>query len=415
MNRIVIAGASVYGLQNHSDDAMLSVFCRELHANIPDLEIILLARHPNRAFDDLYGVKSIKNLDHNNKKESLGRWFRGLNPGDSTAHLREIWKAIESSNLLVIGGDPFIEISLGFYRGLAPYATLLITIAKFLQKPVMLHGIHLGRPPKSELGIELTKFCITNADLITLREESARKNFLDLGISDENAVALADTAWGLDPIEGKEAGREVLDKEGIQFKFEKVVGITLRHMYWKWSASDWDYYSPMLAEICDYMVEQLGVDLLFIPNCTYDIDNKYEDDRIAANEIVVKMKRKEHAHQISNKYTLFETLSLYHHLDMVFANRRHCLIFAAVHGIPSIVCGEKLHVKPVMDGLGLGDKFVGIEEFNADLLKKNIGEIWNNREQVTRRIKEVLPELRDKALQHGKLAADLIREKRGDR
>ena len=413
MNRIVIAGASVYGLQNHSDDAMLNVFCRELHANIPDLEIILLARHPNKAFDELYGVRSIKNLDHSNKKESLGRWFRGLNPGDSTDHLKEVWKAIESSDLLVIGGDPFIEISLGFYRGLVPYTALLITMAKFLQKPVMLHGIHLGRPPKSELGIELTRFCLSNADLITLREASAKKRLLEFVISDKNSVSLADTAWGLDPIEGKELGQQILDKEGIRFKSEKVVGITLRHMYWKWSVSDWDYYSAILADTCDYIIEQLGVDLLCIPNCTYDIDHKYEDDRTAANDIVNKMKRKEHAHRITNKYTLFETLSLYRHLDMVFANRRHCLIFAAVQGIPSIVCGEELHVKPVMDELGLGDKFIGVEELNADLLKKNISETWDNREQIAKSIKLALPGLRKKALQHGKLAADLIKEKAG--
>ena len=64
VNKVVIAGASVYGLENHSDDAMFSVFCRELRANIPDVEIALLARHPNKAFDEIYGVKSIKNMEN---------------------------------------------------------------------------------------------------------------------------------------------------------------------------------------------------------------------------------------------------------------------------------------------------------------------------------------------------------------
>lgn len=409
MKRVVLAGTSVYGLQNHSDDAMLSVFTRELHANIPDLEITLLARHPNKAFDELYGVKSIKNLDHNNKEESIGRWFNGLNPGDPTGDLKAIWEAIEESDLLIIGGEPFLEISLGFYRGLAPYAALLVTLAKFLEKPVMIFGIHMGRPLETELGIELTKFCVSNADLVTVREEYSIKALKDLGISDRNIVALADPAFGLNPIESKEMGQTILDTEGIQFKSDKVIGITFRHMYWKWSASEWDHYSSILADVYDYLIEELGVDLLFIPNCTYDIDNKYEDDRPAAEETVDKMKHKEHAHQITSKYNLYQTLALYRHIDMVFSNRRHGLIFAAVRGIPSIVCGEELHVKPVMDELGIGDKFVKMEEFSADLLKKNISEIWNNREQVTKKNNEVLPALREKALQHAKLAADLIK------
>jgi len=413
MKKVVIAGTSVYGIENQGDEAMLNVFCRELRANLPDVEITLLARHPSKALDELHGVRSIKNLEHDSKEESMGRWFYGLNPGDPTDHLREIRKEIEACDLLVIGGDPFAEISLGFYRGLAPYAALLITIAKFLEKPVMLYGIHIGRKLKTDLGKELTKFCISNSDLVTLREEFSRKAILDLGISDKNTVVLADSAFGLNPIDNKEMGQDVLDKEGIQFKSDKVVGITFRHEYWHWGKSEWDYYSTELAKTYDYLVREFGFDLLFIPNCTYDIDNYYEDDRPVAKESVEKMKYKDHAHQITGKYNLFETLSLYRHIDMMFSNRRHSLIFAAVNGVPPVGCGGEWHIKPALDELSVGDKFVKIEDLNADLLKKSLCETWNNREQIIKNMKEVLPKLREKALQHGKLAADLIKRKGG--
>ena len=408
MKRIVLAGASVYGLQNQSDDAMLSVFCRELHKNIPNLEITLLARHPNKALDELYSLKSIRNLDHDSKKESLGRWFRGLNPGDSTEHLREIRKTIEACDLLVIGGEPFIDITIGVYRGLAPYAALLVTLAKFFEKPFMIYGIHIGRPLETELGKELTKFCITNAKLVTLREDFSRKLLVNLGIDDRNIVTLADPAFGLDSI-GNDKGKQILENESIQLKSDKIVGVTFRHMYWKWSASDWDYYAKIMSEVCDYMIKTLRVDLLFIPHCTYDIDHKYEDDRPVAKEIIERMKHKEYAHQITNKYNLYEILSLFPLLDMVFSNRRHSLIFAALHGLTGVGTGEEWHMKPVMDQLSIGDKFVNIEEFDMDLLKKRIVETWDNREYIKKKNSEVLPELRKKALMHAKLAADLIR------
>jgi polysaccharide pyruvyl transferase WcaK-like protein len=410
--KIVIAGTSVYGIENMGDEALLAVLCRELHNDMPDLEITWLARHPSKKLDELYGIqKSIKNLDHDSKEQSIGRWFWGLNPSDPPDNLRGIIKALEESDLLIVGGDPFNEISMGVYRGLAPQASLLITLAKFLEKTVMLYSIHMGRPLKTDLGRELTKYCVANSAVVTLREAFSKKVLENMEISTKNTVVLADPAWGLDPFEDAEKGKSILEKEGIQFKSDKVVGVNFRHQYWTWSESDWEHYRSILVEICDYIVETMGADLLFIPNCTYDIDakyTKYQDDRPAAKEIVERMKYKEHAHQIVNKYNLFETLSLFPLLDMHFSNRRHSLIFAAVHGIPPVACGGEWHVKPAMDELSIGDKFVNIEEFSAGLLKKSIDETWNNRELIKKRIYEVVPGLREKALQHAKVAAEVI-------
>jgi polysaccharide pyruvyl transferase WcaK-like protein len=408
VKKIVIAGTSVYGIENQGDEALLSVLCRELHRNIPDLEITLLARHPSRMLDELYGVKSIHNLEHRSKKESLGRWFMGLNPGDSPERLRKIRKAIEECDLLIIGGDPFAEITMAFYRGLAPYAALLITLSKFFEKPSMLYCIHMGRPLKTELGKELTKFCVTNSDLVTLREEFSRKVLVDMGMGDHNTVVLSDSAFGLDPIGDRGQGQRILEKEGIRFLSDKVVGFNFRHQYWTWSDKDWERYRSMLGEACDHMVETLGVDLLFIPNCTYDIDHKYEDDRPVHKEIVDRMRHRKHAHQVTNKYNLYETLSLFPFLDMHFSNRRHSLIFAAIHGVPPVACGGEWHIKPAMVELSLGDKFIPIENLSADLLKQRIDETWKQCEGIKERISEVLPGLREQAVKHAELAADLI-------
>lgn len=410
MKRIVIAGTSVYGIENQGDDALLSVLCRELHNNISDLEITWMARHPSKEFDKLYNVKSIKNLEHDSKEHSMGRWFYGLNPNDPPEHLRKIKMSLEECDLLIIGGDPFNEISLGVYRGLMPYAALLITLAKFLQKPVVLYSIHMGRPLETEMGKELTKYCITNSNLVTLREEFSRQVLIDMGISVDNTVVAADSAWGLDPVDNKEKGKEILVMEGIKFKSERIVGINFRHQYWNWKESDWDFYRSILVEACDYIIEKLQADILFIPNCTYNIDHYYEDDRPVAKEIIERMKNSGNAHQIAGKYNLYETLSLFPFLDMHFSNRRHSLIFAAIHGVPPVASGGEWHIKPAMDELSLGDKFVDIEGFSSDLLKNKLAETWNERESIKDQINKVLPELRQRALLHGKVAADLIKQ-----
>ncbi len=419
MKKIVIAGASTYGVKNHGDDAMLSVFCRGLKEVIPDLEIVFLARHPDKAFDELYGVRSIKNLDHDSKKESVGRWYRGLNPGDPTDHLREIRKELDESSLLVIGGNSFMEISIGLFRGTAPYAALLVTLAKFLEKPIMLYGVEVA-PLQTEIVKQLARYVVTNSDVITLREETSKQELMKLGISDRNIHVLADPVFGLDPIQDKEKGKEILEKENIHIKSGKLVGVAFRHHYWSWSDKEFENYSTVMANICDYMIENLGVDLLFIPNCTYNIDTEYEDDRVVAQVVFDKMKWKERAHQVKNEYSLFETLSLYPLIDMIVSNRRHSLIFGAIHGIPIVGIsfewrlkpGVSLtsgwHFRPFMDSMSAGEQLVIIEESSPESWKNVIKHTWNDRESVSKKISQALPDQREKALQYANFAADLI-------
>lgn len=414
MHKVVIAGASVYGLDNLSDDCMFEVFCRGLHANLPNAELVLLARHPSEELDREFDVRSIKNLDHDTKEQSLGRWYMGLNPGDSTEHLHRIWNEIEEADLLVIGGEPFIDISLGIYRGPAPYASLLTTVAKFLEKPVMINGIHIGRPLSTDMGKELARYCISNAELVTIREEQTRPMLRDLGLVDtSNIVTLADAAYGLDPVIGRDRGEEILRREGIEIASDRLVGVTFRHMYWRWDAATWDRYSSDVADICDYIIETLDADVLFVPHNTYTAGLKYESDLPAHEEIAAKIRRSDRAHRIVNRYGVRDTLALFPLMDMVFSNRRHSLIFAALHDKVGLGVGEELHVKVTMEELGIGGElFVDIERFDAGVIKDNIAAVWRDAEKIRARQRQALPDLRRRALGHAELAAGLAESQR---
>ena len=412
MKRIVIAGTSVYGIENMGDEALLSVLVRELHNVIPDAEITWLARHPDPALAELYGVERIiKNLDHDSKDQSVGRYYLGLNAGDDGENLKEIREALEDCDLLIIGGDPFNEISIGVYKGLAPQAALYITLAKFMQKPTLLYSIHMGRPLETDLGRELTKYCVTNSTKVTLREEFSKGVLGDMGIPTNNTVVLADTAWGLDPFDSKEPGRAILEAEGIVPKSEKLIGMNFRHRYWLWSDEEWAEYCGALARSADTVHEETGADILFIPNCTYDVDaqfHPYQDDRPTHRDIVAKMKHQDRAHLVEGKNNLFETLSLFPLLDMHFSNRRHSLVFGAVHGVAPVACGGVWHVKPSMDEIGLGDRFIPIDELDEERLTRTMLETWADREQIREQIMAALPDLRAGALAHAEVAAEMI-------
>ena len=108
--KILLGGG--YDTQNLGDHGSLEVFQRDLKKLDPSSEIVVLSRHPDAEFDETYNVRSILNLDHKSKAESIGRWFNGLNPGDDTGHLKKIWEELASSDLLVIGnGRLFVDIA----------------------------------------------------------------------------------------------------------------------------------------------------------------------------------------------------------------------------------------------------------------------------------------------------------------
>ena len=81
--KLVITGASTYGVDNMGDDAMLSTLIQGIKEKYDEPEITFLARHVDKKYDGFSGFKAIKNLDHESKRESEGRFFLGLNAGDS--------------------------------------------------------------------------------------------------------------------------------------------------------------------------------------------------------------------------------------------------------------------------------------------------------------------------------------------
>ena len=73
--KIIVTGASTYGVDNMGDDAMLAGLIEGLNQNYDNPQIIFLTRHVNKTYDKIFGFSSVKNIDHDSKAESEGRFF----------------------------------------------------------------------------------------------------------------------------------------------------------------------------------------------------------------------------------------------------------------------------------------------------------------------------------------------------
>ena len=410
MKKFVVAGPSTYGVKNAGDDAMLRNLVDGLRGHFPDSDIILLARHPDPDFDREFGVHSIKNVDHDSKRESRGRWFRGFNAGDPTDHLASIRHAIEECDLLIIGGNSFMEISANeFLRGVASYVALLVEWAKFLQTPYMLYGVE-AHPISDPMTRQLTRFIVDNSELVTVREHASREQLLKAGADDRRIKVLADPAFGLQPARDRKLAMDLLRSEGITFRSDHVVGIGFRHMYWQWGPTETEQYTRKMAALCDSVIDRTGADLLFIPNCTYDVDTQNEDDRVMARAIRREMKNPRRTFLIEGDYLLSKTLAFYTVLDAFISNRRHACIFAALHEVPFVALstGYMWHFTPFVEALSMPNQAINFIDEPLDALGACVERTWEDRRALSRTLASALPELRTRAHQHTVEIANLV-------
>lgn len=357
--KLSIAGASVYGLKNVSDDSMLQSFLGGMRETIPGLDVTLICRHPGKKVEMAFGVHSIQNLDFPTKEASAGKRFHGFNAGDSTEHLRIIREEIASSDALMIGGDPFDDSNSNMtpepFRGIMPYVVNLITLAKYLQKKVILHGIHLGRRPTSAYGTALTKFCVANADIITTREDDTKEDLVKTYCTlPERVVSSADSGFAL-LRQTKPASSERLKKlfSDNQIQPKKYVALTARSYYWLWNDATVKGYAEKFAAYVDRLASHYQCNVLLLPHCEYELDNYWESDVNFQREIYKRCKNKDNIVPIDFYLSSEELLFCIEQAKYIVSNRRHSGIYASLLGVPFYLFGERNHVGKVYTSLGV--------------------------------------------------------------
>lgn len=384
--KLVIAGASVYGLKNVSDDSMLQSFLGGMRETVPGLEVTLICRHLGEEVGASFDVRSIQNLDFPTKEASVGKRFHGFNAGDSTEHLRIIKEEIATSDALMIGGDPFDDSNSDMvtepFRGIMPYVVNLITLAKYLQKKIILHGIHLGRRPTSAYGTALTKFCVDNADIITTREDDTKSDLIkNYGALPERVVSSADSGFALLRY-AKPAKTKRLEKlfSDNQLQEKSYIALTARSYYWLWNDTTSKSYAEKFAAYVDRLAAQYQCKILLLPHCAYELDNYWESDINFQREIYQRCKSKDSVVPIDFYLTSEELLYCIEQAKFVVSNRRHSGIYASLLGVPFCLFGERGHVGKVYTSLGITPKdFIderSLERMFADAEMKHLSDAF---------------------------------------
>ncbi|MEZ4334120.1 MAG: polysaccharide pyruvyl transferase family protein [Myxococcota bacterium] len=348
---VTVAFDGAFAIDSAGDDAPLAYMVHALRKRLDRPRFVALVRHPDWRLARRLGVETAANLEHDSKTASLGRWYRGLNYGDSRSGLEAVAEVVASADLLVLGAGNFLtEVGIDVLRGHLPRFVAMTLAAQMAGTPVMLFGLSANRL-RHPWTARAAQWLLHAADGVTFRERIAIENLEASGVRIPDHALLPDPALGAPPAAiGLESS--LLAREGIPLRRGRRLGIALRDLGWLGRATAEHYEREQIALIDAWCANE-GDDVLCVPQCTYDVDGPRTDDRRVAGTLRDHCRFPDKVHVIQGRYDYDEIESFYRAVDGVVATRLHGAVFAARMGIPVVGIAYEDKVRGFFDQLGM--------------------------------------------------------------
>jgi len=258
----------------------------------------------------------------------------------------------------------------------------------------------------------VTKYALNRAHLITLRENVSYGYIRALGINNPNTEATADKAFLLEPVE-KNKALQLLKKHGITENNRPLIGITAVFGAWiqKRGLVDipntkdkYEVHVRMIAEVVDYLTEELGADVIFFPH-SIGPDDKLDDRKVAAS-IVERVKNKSRVVSIEEDYSPQQLKGMIGRCDFFIGERTHSVIAAASQNIPFVMISRSQDFRThgiVGDMLGQQQWVVDIDRYEEGKLLVAVKKAWESREKTHQELIEIIPDMIKRSMLNGEL------------
>jgi polysaccharide pyruvyl transferase WcaK-like protein len=283
--------------------------------------------------------------------------------------------------------------SLNEHYGLVyPLFTLFeLLLVLLCDKKVIVCPSSIG-PFKNAFLRQLARFVLDRIDLIMVREESSQYYLEALGISKSKIRLTADLAFLVEPISCEDA-KSLLKKEGLDTIERPLVGIAPSQIMHHYASSGvfsdtgqkYKTYIKLMAEISDFVIEDFGSFVIFVPHSVDFLDSS-KNDRITCARIYSMMKNRQRAMLVQGDYRTDEIKGIIRLCDMFIGCRMHSAIASTSSGVPTamLAYGQKFHgvLGRVM---GQTDFIVSVtSDFDtvSRMLKQKIKCLWANKDSI---------------------------------
>lgn len=321
----------------------------------------------------------------------------------------EIWNEYLTTDVIIIGhnGTFGLDGALGipFF-----YHIYIATIAKLLDKPVVLYG---GSIPQTKgilgpIKALLYKLALKNICLVTLRERISCENLKNIGLRGKRIFITSDLAFLLQPAPLNKIS-QLMKQEGIEKNSKPLVGITATHQmaskafpYLGSPLASYSRHIEMLAETIDKLIDSLSCTVIFVPHCIGFGDEL--DDRLVAKDILNKCKNKKEIKLIDNEYSAAELKGLIGQFDLFIGERTHSVVNAMSMRVPSVILSNSIDKRlDMIRMLGQDNAICYTDNLDSNSLLDKINNIWSNRDMIKTELKMQTDIAKEKAMLNGKL------------
>ncbi len=323
----------------------------------------------------------------------------------------ELQEYNKSDIIVDLSGDTLTE-DYGIHVTISHFFPILIGI--FLQKPVVLCAQTIG---PFKIMRPLANFALNRAALITTREEITRDYLQQIGIQKPDIHITADVAFLLEPA-SQERVKEIMSIEDIDEKDVPLVGISVSrligHRYGIGNTgSKHDTFEALMAEVVNYMIEKMGVKIIFISHVTGPTEKK--DDRVMAGRICQRVKQGAKIKAIAGNYTPEEVKGIIGKCELFIGVRMHSNIAATSMRVPTIAISYSRKTLGIMKMLGQERWICDIGTLTLGEVVSKIEEVWSIRQKIKDELVANLKVIRKRSLQNAELVKKLLLKiKEGD-
>lgn len=418
MLRIAVSG--YYGFKNAGDDAILMALTSTLRALAPGAEITVFSNSPEET-RELYGVRAVN------------RW----NP------FGIVWALLRSDLLISGGGGLLQDVTGGGVRSIC-YYLVVVLLALAAGKPVVYYAQGVG-PVRSRFGRWLTRVVSNRADLITVRDQASRDDFLALGVSRPPLVVTADPVLALNPsqlniVNGKEL-LERLRRDGLELSGPAAAAEPVAARTEEAGPRDGTGAPEPLqagsvhqagqngrvqpAESGTAVRRRLGIVIRDWPDaCSYKKCIAAAADRFARDgwEVIlvpfhypadaqickeVSWLMQEPSLLVNSRLMVEDLFGLLGKLDLVLAMRLHAIVMASMMRAPCVGVSYDPKVDRFLELAGLPNAG-SVASLDEERLYRALLDAWERRQEIAAHLDKVLAYLRQQAWETASLTLSVF-------
>jgi colanic acid/amylovoran biosynthesis protein len=301
---------------------------------------------------------------------------------------REVMYAFNNCDIVISSSDEHFKegssnLQFNAYWMITWWSILLVraweilVAKKIFKKPVVIFPNSVG-PFRTWIGRLLARIVFNNTDVLLVRESTSLNIIKSLQVK-VRTILTTDIV--------------ILFKGSIQNSPEKlpkpVIGVSAGVYSYSLQKNELENYMVAHAKALDYMIDNYGVNVVFLPHYVTGLKN---DDYDLSKVILQQMKNKSRASMICVE-TADEYKSLEDQLDMIVSSKMHPAVIAASSGVPAVCLVYDHKQTGFFQQLGFLNHCLDINNFSYNDLISKMEYVWIHRQEIRGSLSEKIPEL----------------------